>query len=86
MIDRVAASAVLAFVTRFLNALKIILISNNLGDAKSLVTHPATTTHQRLSPEQRAALGIGDGLVRVSVGLEDPADLQADILLALCTA
>jgi O-succinylhomoserine sulfhydrylase len=71
---------------RFLNALKIILISNNLGDAKSLVTHPATTTHQRLSPEQRAALGIGDGLVRVSVGLEDPADLQADILHALCTA
>jgi O-succinylhomoserine sulfhydrylase len=71
---------------RFLDALRIVLISNNLGDAKSLVTHPATTTHQRLSPEQRAALGIGDGLVRVSVGLEDPADLQADILHALCTA
>jgi O-succinylhomoserine sulfhydrylase len=58
-------------------------ISNNLGDAKSLVTHPATTTHQRLTAEQRAALGIGDGLVRLSVGLEDPADLLADVLQAL---
>ena len=68
---------------RFLDALEIVLISNNLGDSKSLVTHPATTTHQRLSPEQRAALGIGDGLVRLSVGLEDPADLLADIRQAL---
>ncbi|MBZ0129854.1 MAG: O-succinylhomoserine sulfhydrylase [Rhodobacteraceae bacterium] len=68
---------------RFLNALQIILISNNLGDAKSLVTHPATTTHQRLTPEQRAALGIGDGLVRISVGLEDSRDLLADIEGAL---
>jgi O-succinylhomoserine sulfhydrylase len=68
---------------RFLDALRIVLISNNLGDAKSLVTHPATTTHQRLSAEQRAALGIGDGLVRLSVGLEDPDDLQADLLQAL---
>jgi O-succinylhomoserine sulfhydrylase len=68
---------------RFLNALEIVLISNNLGDSKSLVTHPATTTHQRLTPEQRAALGIGDGLVRLSVGLEDPADLLADIEAAL---
>ena len=65
---------------RFLDALRLVLISNNLGDAKSLVTHPATTTHQRLSPEQRAALGIGDGLVRLSIGLEDPDDLFADIL------
>ena len=64
---------------RFLDALRLVLISNNLGDAKSLVTHPATTTHQRLTPEQRAALGIGDGLVRLSVGLEDPADLLADL-------
>ena len=64
---------------RFLDALEIVLISNNLGDTKSLVTHPATTTHQRLTPEQRAALGIGDGLVRLSVGLEDPDDLLADI-------
>ncbi len=68
---------------RFLDALKLVLISNNLGDAKSLITHPATTTHQRLSAEQRSALGIGDGLVRLSVGLEDPDDLFADILHAM---
>ena len=68
---------------RFLDALRLVLISNNLGDAKSLVTHPATTTHQRLSPDQRAALGIGDGLVRLSIGLEDPDDLLADILHAM---
>ena len=68
---------------RFLNALRLVLISNNLGDAKSLVTHPATTTHQRLTPDQRAALGISDGLVRLSVGLEDPADLIADLGAAL---
>ncbi len=68
---------------RFLNALGLILISNNLGDAKSLVTHPATTTHQRLSVEARAHLGIGDGMVRLSVGLEDPRDLIADLLGAL---
>lgn len=67
----------------FLDALKIVLISNNLGDAKSIATHPATTTHQRLSAEQRALLGIGDGLVRLSVGLEDPADLAADLRQAL---
>ena len=68
---------------RFLNALETIIISNNLGDAKSIATHPATTTHQRLTPEQRAALGITDGLVRLSVGIEDPQDLVADILAAL---
>jgi O-succinylhomoserine sulfhydrylase len=68
---------------RFLDALKLVLISNNLGDAKSLVTHPATTTHQRLTPEQRAALGIGDGLVRLSIGLEEPDDLFTDITHAL---
>ena len=68
---------------RFLDALEIVLISNNLGDSKSLVTHPASTTHQRLTVEQRTALGIGDGLVRLSVGLEDPADLLADIRQAL---
>ena len=68
---------------RALNALRIVSISNNLGDAKSLITHPATTTHQRLTPEQRAALGIGDGLLRLSVGLEDPADLIADLRGAL---
>ncbi|TYO85197.1 O-succinylhomoserine sulfhydrylase [Oceanicella actignis] len=68
---------------RFMNALRVALISNNLGDAKTIVTHPATTTHQRLSPEQRAALGISDGLVRVSVGLEDPEDLIADLARGL---
>tara|TARA_R110002124_G_scaffold7625_22_gene43240 strand:- start:548 stop:1738 length:1191 start_codon:yes stop_codon:yes gene_type:complete len=67
----------------FLNALNVALISNNLGDSKSLVTHPATTTHQRLSPEARASLGITDGLVRFSVGLEDADDLLSDILSAL---
>ena len=67
----------------FLNALEIISISNNLGDAKSLVTHPTTTTHQRLTDEQRDTLGITDGLVRLSVGLEDTDDLIADIAAAL---
>jgi O-succinylhomoserine sulfhydrylase len=68
---------------RFLDRLQIVLISNNLGDTKSLVTHPATTTHQRLTPQQRSVLGIGDGLVRLSVGLEDPDDLLADLEGAL---
>jgi O-succinylhomoserine sulfhydrylase len=68
---------------RFQNALKLVEISNNLGDGKSLVTHPATTTHHRLKPEERAALGIDDGLVRLSVGLEDAADLIADLDQAL---
>ena len=71
---------------RFLNALKIIRISNNLGDAKSLVTHPATTTHQRLAPEFRAELGISDGLVRLSFGLESTKDLAQDIEAALGAA
>ena len=68
---------------RFLNRLKLIRISNNLGDAKSLVTHPTTTTHQRMSEEARLALGITPGLVRVSVGLEDPEDLRQDLESAL---
>ncbi len=68
---------------RFLNALKLIRISNNLGDAKSLITHPATTTHQRLKPEARAELGISDGMLRLSVGLESYVDLVADIDRAL---
>ncbi len=68
---------------RFLNALEIIDLSNNLGDAKSLITHPETTTHQRLSDEERVQLGINGGLVRLSVGLEDPLDLQDDIARAL---
>jgi O-succinylhomoserine sulfhydrylase len=69
-----------------LRALKVVKISNNLGDAKSLVTHPATTTHQRLKEEDRARLGIGDGLVRLSVGLEDPLDLAEDLTQALSAA
>jgi O-succinylhomoserine sulfhydrylase len=68
---------------RALNALKISRISNNLGDAKSLVTHPATTTHQRLTPEARAELGISEGLVRFSAGLEHKDDLIEDLLGAL---
>jgi O-succinylhomoserine sulfhydrylase len=68
---------------RCLDALRLIDISNNLGDAKSLVTHPATTTHSRLKPEERAALGITDGLARLSVGLEAEADLLADLDHAL---
>jgi O-succinylhomoserine sulfhydrylase len=71
---------------RAIDALSIVSISNNLGDAKSLVTHPATTTHQRLSPEQRGALGIGDGLVRLSVGLEDAQDLIEDLRRAFDAA
>ena len=71
---------------KFLNALKIIKLSNNLGDAKSLITHPATTTHQRLKPDDRAALGITDGLVRLSVGLETPADLVRDVTEAVHAA
>jgi O-succinylhomoserine sulfhydrylase len=68
---------------RFMNALQIVKISNNLGDAKSLVTHPATTTHQRLTPEARAELGIFDNSVRLSIGLEDVRDLTADLEQAL---
>lgn len=66
-----------------LNALQIIKISNNLGDAKSLVTHPATTTHQRLKPEAREELGIVDGMIRLSVGLEEADDLLHDLDRAL---
>jgi O-succinylhomoserine sulfhydrylase len=68
---------------RFQDALRIVKISNNLGDAKSLITHPATTTHQRLTPAARAELGISDGMVRLSCGLEHPDDLVEDILSAL---
>lgn len=70
----------------FLNALTIPVISNNLGDAKSIATHPATTTHQRLPDTQKAALGITPGLVRFSVGLEDPEDLIGDLKGALAAA
>ncbi|OYX01013.1 MAG: O-succinylhomoserine sulfhydrylase [Bosea sp. 32-68-6] len=68
---------------RFLNGLKLIRISNNLGDAKSLIVHPATTTHQRFSPEIRASMGISEGLIRLSVGLEHADDLVADLERAL---
>ena len=64
---------------RAINAMEIIKISNNLGDAKSIATHPATTTHQRLPDAQKAALGITPGLIRLSVGLEDAGDLIADL-------
>lgn len=68
---------------RMLNELKLAKISNNLGDAKSLVTHPATTTHQRLKPEDRAALGISEGFIRFSAGLEHADDLIEDLTAAL---
>jgi O-succinylhomoserine sulfhydrylase len=68
---------------RVLNALRLIAISNNLGDARSMVTHPATTTHMRIGPEERARLGITDGVIRLSVGLEHVSDLQADLTQAL---
>ena len=67
----------------FLDALRIVVISNNLGDAKSIATHPATTTHQRLPDAQKAMLGITPGLVRLSCGLEDGDDLLADVMDAL---
>ena len=68
---------------RMMNALRIVEISNNLGDAKSLITHPATTTHQRFTPAERAAMGVSDGLLRLSVGLEHPDDLLGDLAQAL---
>lgn len=67
----------------FARALRLIDISNNLGDAKSLITHPATTTHQRLSADARAELGVTEGMMRLSVGLEDPSDLIEDLDAAL---
>ncbi len=71
---------------RLLNALRLIDISNNLGDAKSLATHPATTTHQRIGAEARAHLGIGDGMIRLSVGLEDPEDVIEDLAQAIAAS
>ena len=68
---------------KFLNKLQIVDISNNLGDAKSLITHPATTTHQRLPAETRRLYGIGDDMLRLSVGLEDVQDLIDDLAQAL---
>ncbi len=71
---------------RVLNALRLIRISNNLGDAKSLVTHPATTTHFKLTPDQRTELGISDGMIRLSIGLEAAEDLTDDLTKALAAA
>jgi O-succinylhomoserine sulfhydrylase len=66
-----------------LNRLRLVDISNNLGDSKSLITHPATTTHQRLHAAERARLGITEGMLRLSVGLEDPQDIIDDLAQAL---
>jgi O-succinylhomoserine sulfhydrylase len=71
---------------RFQDGLKLVRISNNLGDAKSLITHPATTTHQRIGPAVRAELGITDGMVRLSCGIEHPDDILEDVLTALDAA
>ena len=71
---------------RFLNALEIAKISNNLGDARTIATHPATTTHQRLPQDQKDTLGITPGLIRLSLGLEDAGDLIADLSRALGVA
>jgi len=71
---------------KFANALKLIDVSNNLGDAKSLITHPETTTHSKVAPQERAALGITPGLMRVAVGLEDAEDLCEDLEQALKVA
>ena len=68
-----------------MNSFELIAVSNNLGDSKSLVTHPATTTHMRIGPEERAKLGITDGVIRLSVGLEDVEDLKDDLAQALAT-
>jgi O-succinylhomoserine sulfhydrylase len=68
-----------------MNAFGLIAVSNNLGDSKSLATHPATTTHMRIGPEERAKLGITDGVIRLSIGLEDPEDLKEDLAHALTT-
>jgi O-succinylhomoserine sulfhydrylase len=68
---------------RVMNAFRLIAVSNNLGDSKSLATHPATTTHMRIGAEERAKLGITDGVIRVSIGLEDPEDLKDDLAQAL---
>jgi O-succinylhomoserine sulfhydrylase len=70
---------------RVMNAFRLIAVSNNLGDSKSLATHPATTTHMRIGAEERAKLGITDGVIRVSIGLEDPEDLKDDLARALAT-
>jgi len=69
-----------------LDALQLIDISHNIGDTRSLMCHPATTTHHNMGPEGRAAMGVSDGMLRLNVGLEDPADLIADLDQALSAA
>ena len=71
---------------RVLNAMNLVDISNNLGDTKSLACHPASTTHRALNEEERAAMGLDESWIRISVGLEDVGDLEADILAALDAA
>ncbi len=68
---------------RVIDSTKIMSITGNLGDTKTTITHPASTTHTRITPEQRRAAGINEGLIRISVGLEDIQDLQADLLRGL---
>jgi O-succinylhomoserine sulfhydrylase len=68
---------------RFANGLRIVDISNNLGDTKSLITHPETTTHQKMTPQARAAAGVTSGMLRLSVGLEDADDLCEDLAQGL---
>jgi O-succinylhomoserine sulfhydrylase len=69
---------------KLIDSTRLISITANLGDVKSTITHPATTTHGRISPEARAASGIGDGLVRIAVGLESVDDIKADLQRGLC--
>ena len=66
-----------------LNALQLIDISNNIGDARSLMCHPASSTHHGMGPEGREAMGVGEGMIRINVGLEDPADVMEDLDQAL---
>lgn len=68
---------------RFIDATRVISITTNLGDSKTTIAHPATTSHGRLTPQEREAAGIRDSLIRVAVGLEDVADLQADLARGL---
>jgi len=68
---------------KLIDATKLLSITANLGDTKTTITHPASTTHSRMTPEQRAAAGIGDGLVRIAAGLESVADIQADLARGL---
>jgi O-succinylhomoserine sulfhydrylase len=72
-----------AAASKFLDGLKMIKISPNLGDARSIATHPASSTHCKLTPEERATVGISDGLVRISIGLEHREDILNDLLQAL---